>query len=80
MSEKLGPTGRYPSGKLCEHDKGEMTTSIGHQGGKVFINFGKPVAMVGFDPQGAADFAATVLKHARAAANEAGVPISFTLR
>lgn len=46
----LGPTGQYPQGKLTETDQGEIQIAIAVVGGKVVINFGSPVAWIGFDP------------------------------
>lgn len=50
---KLGATGKYPSGKLDELDEGELQFAIAADPAKkkVLINFGKPVAFIGFDPE-----------------------------
>lgn len=47
--------------------------------GKVILNFGEPVAWIALNPQDAADFATFLIKHARAAAHEAGIPITVQL-
>jgi hypothetical protein len=49
LTEQLGATGRYPEGKLNEHDEGEIAFAVAadpkHK--KVLIDFGKPVAFLG---------------------------------
>ncbi len=54
---ELGPTGHYPDGALNETDEGEIKIAIGIEDGKVVINFGKPVAWIGFDPRQARQIA-----------------------
>lgn len=44
----LGATGEYPQGKLNETDEGGITIAVGIENGKVVIQFGKPVAWIGF--------------------------------
>lgn len=63
----LGSTGKFPEGKLVEHDEGEIQIAITHYKGKVVINFGKPVSFIGFTPEQAANIAQTILDHADAA-------------
>jgi len=48
---QLGATGRYPQGKLNEHDEGEIAFAIAAdpKNKKVLIDFGKPVAFIGMD-------------------------------
>lgn len=49
--QKLGATGRYPEGKLGEHDEGEIAFAIAADSKtkKVLIDFGKPVAFLGMN-------------------------------
>ena len=61
---KVGPTGQFPEGKLNEDDEGEIRIAIGHQDGKVVIDFGKPVAWLGFTPSQARGIAETLINHA----------------
>lgn len=75
----LGHTGEFPDGKLNENDEGQLQSAIWNHNGNVLVDFGNEVAWIGFDPQGAADFASSILKHARIAAKERGVPINFNL-
>lgn len=79
MSEPLGPTGEYPLGKLNAEDQGELTLSVSNDGGKVFIRFGVAVDWMGMEPQGAAELAAAILKHAREAAAESGLAVTFEM-
>lgn len=67
---KAGPTGRFPEGKLCDEDEGEIQIQLGSDRdyGKVVIDFGRPVAWVGFNPMQARDLAECLKKHARRAA------------
>lgn len=49
----LGATGRYPQGQLAPEDEGEIKIAVAADTarGKVVVDFGKPVAWMGFDPQ-----------------------------
>lgn len=53
----LGATGQFPEGKVSPGDEGEIQIAVGVQGGKVFLNFGKPVAWIGFTPRQARQIA-----------------------
>lgn len=64
-NRKLGATGRFPQGKLNKDDEGEIRLAIGHENGKVIIDFGKPVAWIGMNPQEAIEFAAMIFQHVR---------------
>lgn len=63
----LGATGEFPEGKLSAHDEGEIRFAIGHQRGKVVLEFGKPVAWVGMDPNQAIALASSLIAHAKRA-------------
>jgi hypothetical protein len=65
--QELGPTGDFPSGKFNEEDEGGLMTGITHDKGVVIINFGKPVAWIGFPPEMAFQFARSIAEHAHAA-------------
>lgn len=62
---KVGPTGKFPEGKLSEEDEGELALSIGcnHENRLVVIDFGKKVTWIGMRPDQAKEFADTILKH-----------------
>jgi hypothetical protein len=64
IKEKLGPTGRFPQGKLTSKDEGEIKIAIGRAAGKVVIDFGKPTAWIGFPPDDAIEIAKAIVKHA----------------
>jgi hypothetical protein len=52
LPDGLGATGRFPLGQLNPDDEGEIQVAVAadpkHQ--KVVIDFGKPVAWIGFTP------------------------------
>lgn len=47
----LGATGQFPDGKLKEDDEGEISIAATVQNGEVVLNFGKPIAWIGFTPE-----------------------------
>lgn len=63
MKEQPGPTGKFPSGKLCNDDKGELKIEISiHDKDKVIlINFGNPIGWVGLNPKLARDMAKALI-------------------
>jgi len=62
MDKKPGATGKFPKGKLCEADEGELRIRFAVDGsGNVIIEFGKSVSWIGFDPKSAIDFAYKLL-------------------
>lgn len=62
--QRPGPTGAFPLGKLVPEDEGEIAIAFGHTEGKVVIDFGKPVAWIGFTPEQADQIADTLREHA----------------
>jgi hypothetical protein len=62
--EGLGPTGKFPHGKLNATDEGELTIAIGKEAGNVVVEFGTPTAWVAMPPDRALAFAAVIVKHA----------------
>jgi hypothetical protein len=58
--------GEYPAGKLNDADEGALAVGIGHQKGKVVVQFPKAVHWIGFTPEQAIDIAETLVQHARA--------------
>jgi len=55
---KLGPTGKFPQGKIQENDEGEIQLAVGvEQNANVFIDFGIPVKWVAFPPEQAFEVA-----------------------
>lgn len=63
---QLGSTGQYPLGKLAPTDEGELRLAVAHTPDKVVINFGKPVAWIGFTADQADEIAALLKEHATA--------------
>lgn len=61
----LGPTRRFPEGKISPDDQGEAHIAIGTDSGKVILNFGTPVAWFGLNPGQARIIAAAILERAR---------------
>ena len=55
VSNKLGATGKYPEGKLNEHDEGEITFAMAIDKGKLIMRFGKPLEWIGFSKQNVTD-------------------------
>lgn len=47
----VGPTGKFPGGKIGPDDDGELMIAVSHKGGKVIINFGVAVEWVGMTPE-----------------------------
>jgi hypothetical protein len=61
----LGPTRSFPGGKITREDEGEITIAAGVHEGKVILNFGIPIAWIGFDADQARRIAAVLLERAR---------------
>jgi hypothetical protein len=64
LSDKLGATGDYPKGKLNADDEGGLMVKISTEGDTVRVDFGKPIAWIGYDPDGAIEFASKLIDHA----------------
>ena len=64
MAVKLGPTGKYPDGKLRDDDEGEVQTMIGAVEGRVVVEFGTPVKWFALPPEMAREWAAAILTKA----------------
>lgn len=74
LERALGDTGRYPQGQLTPDDEGELKLAVTAKDGKVVVDFGKPVAWIGFDADQAIELAMTL---ARRAGKVKGVPITI---
>lgn len=61
---ELGATGKFPMGKLVEHDEGEIKIGIKGYNDKVIIDFGKPTHWIGFSPEQAKQVAESLVRHA----------------
>jgi hypothetical protein len=64
--EQLGPTGKFPDGKICEDDQGELRFAVSSdiQRKLVVFQFGELVSWVGFPPGQAREIAKRLLDHA----------------
>lgn len=67
LLDNTGKTGKFPEGKLAEGDEGEIMFAVGHQQGKVTMDFGKSVAWIGMNPDQAQALAMTIFNHAEKA-------------
>jgi len=67
LADRLGPTGRFPEGRLTKHDEGEIAFALGRKEGKVIIDFGSPVHWLGMNPNQAIDLGNALIRHARKA-------------
>lgn len=56
---RFGATGRHPQGFYNDNDEGEIQFGVAadKKQGKVLLNFGKPVAWIGFDREQAIELA-----------------------
>lgn len=67
MTDKIGPTGRFPQGKMSPADDGELAFGVARDSqGNVHINFGKPVSWLAMPPELAIEMAKMLLRHAGA--------------
>jgi len=65
MKDDIGPTGRFPDGKICPGDLGELIIGIGLNQGYVVLNFGTEVRTVGMTPQQALDIGRALIEKAQ---------------
>lgn len=59
--------GEYPQGRLNADDAGAVALQVGTEGGKVRIDFPKPIAWFAMTGDEAMSLANVLVKHARAA-------------
>ena len=60
----IGPTGRFPHGKLRPDDEGELAAAITTRGRMIEIHFGTPTRWLALTPELAREFAAVLLERA----------------
>ena len=63
MMKKL--IGEYPDGRLNQHDQGAIAVAIGHDKGRVTMQFPKNLNWIGFTPEEAIGLAEMLVEHAR---------------
>jgi hypothetical protein len=68
-SDRPGPTGDYPHGKLSDDDEGGLSVAMSHfiapNGDRmVRLDFGKPITWVALPREQALNFAAFIVHHA----------------
>jgi len=61
---KIGPTGKFPRGKLNAQDDGEINILVHHTQTHVVLEFNSPVKWTAFDPDYADHVADVLKKHA----------------
>ena len=57
--------GEFPNGRLNEDDQGAIPIAIGHQEGRVTMQFPRNLNWIGFTADQAVDIANTLIEHAR---------------
>ena len=62
---RLGPTGRFPGGKLTADDDGEILMGVGRRDDIVILEFGKATKWLGMPPRQALSLAALLIHHAK---------------
>jgi hypothetical protein len=79
ISDKLGPTGKFPQGKLLAQDEGELTFAVGEQDGNVSIHFGGQVTWLAMTPEQAVALAQVLIAKARQIAKRTGQVLTVQL-
>lgn len=64
LLSNLGPTGKFPEGHLNADDEGEIAIAIGKKDDKVILDFGKPIAWIGFTAEQAEQIASSLIEKA----------------
>ena len=64
FEQLLGPTHKYPMGKMCKEDAGEIAIGIAADlnNDVVIINFGTKVEWLGLSPEQARSIASTLIE------------------
>jgi hypothetical protein len=68
--EKIGPTGKFPDGKLGEEDCGEINVGIDVRDGRVVVTFGAPIYLLWMSPEEAISFGEAIIRVGRKAISE----------
>ncbi len=61
----LGPTGKFPKGKLSEHDDGELKVAMGldKENDRIIIDFGTKISWIGLSAEEAEMLAISLLSN-----------------
>ena len=64
--KKIGPTNKFPYGKVHESDEGELSIGLATDlsNNTIVMNFGKPIAWIGMAPNHARDLAKMLIDKA----------------
>lgn len=67
LGKPIGPTGKFPEGKLTPHDEGQVQFMVGHTKDKrkVVLDFGNPISWIGMSAQEAFGLSKMLRKHAK---------------
>ena len=76
VAKEIGPTGRFPEGKLTSADEGEIRFQIGIKDGTIVMDFGSKVTWVGCNADQARQIASSLLRWADVA--DGGIPAMQT--
>jgi len=74
--KKIGPTGRFPRGKITPADEGELNigVAVDLQRKVVFVNFNKAISWLGMPKKSALDFANGIIVKANELPDEEAAP------
>lgn len=61
----LGATGNFPDGKITNDDEGEIRIGITTKDDTVVLDFGKPVAWIGFTKEQAKEIGELLIKRSQ---------------
>lgn len=70
LLSSIGATGQFPDGKMHKSDEGELSFAVSMRAGKIVVEFGKPVAWIGFLPDQAQELGMLLIKRAAQARGE----------
>lgn len=56
---------KYPRGKLCQDDEGQLAIGIAVQDKTLIIDFGKQIKWIGMDKAMAIQFGETIIRRAK---------------
>lgn len=64
--KKLGPTGKFPRGKISDDDEGQLKYGVAtdRENNVIILEFGKPLAWLGLDKSAAIQLANVLLTKA----------------